>query len=430
MERRPRGKRPPEATSAKSLDVVFVHPDLGIGGAERLIVDAAVALQSKGHNVRIVTSHHDPKHCFVETRDGTLDVTVVGDWLPRNIFGKFYALFAYLRMILCAIWLVCFSDFPTDVIICDQVSACIPVLKMCGSNVIFYCHFPDQLLTKRESFLKKIYRAPIDKLEEYTTGMADSILVNSRFTDGIFEKTFQSLKGATRHVLYPSLHCSSFDQFVPSQERHSAIPKSAKHVFLSINRYERKKQVELAVAAFAALQHLVPCDISLHHPDQPATLHLVIAGGYDDRVPENIEYYEALVNLVDSFGLNGHVTFLKSIDNSTKLQLINDCTALLYTPSEEHFGIVPLEAMYLKRPVIAVASGGPLETVVDGETGFLCEPDEMHFAEAMKKFVADRELPRRMGDNGREHVVRNFSFEAFSDQLEKAVVKVVTGVQY
>ena len=39
--------------------IVFIHPDLGIGGAERLIIDAALALKSKNHNVNIVTSHHD-----------------------------------------------------------------------------------------------------------------------------------------------------------------------------------------------------------------------------------------------------------------------------------------------------------------------------------------------------------------------------------
>jgi alpha-1,3/alpha-1,6-mannosyltransferase len=33
--------------------VVFLHPDLGIGGAERLVVDAALALQTKGHQVKI-----------------------------------------------------------------------------------------------------------------------------------------------------------------------------------------------------------------------------------------------------------------------------------------------------------------------------------------------------------------------------------------
>lgn len=50
--------------------IVFVHPDLGIGGAERLAIDAAVGLQSSGYNVTILTSHWDPKHCFEEARDG------------------------------------------------------------------------------------------------------------------------------------------------------------------------------------------------------------------------------------------------------------------------------------------------------------------------------------------------------------------------
>ena len=50
--------------------IVFFHPDLGIGGAERLVVDAAVGLQDLGHKVTIFTSHCDPKHCFDEARDG------------------------------------------------------------------------------------------------------------------------------------------------------------------------------------------------------------------------------------------------------------------------------------------------------------------------------------------------------------------------
>ena len=40
------------------------------GGAERLVVDAALGLQKLGHSVDIYTSHHDPNHCFEETRDG------------------------------------------------------------------------------------------------------------------------------------------------------------------------------------------------------------------------------------------------------------------------------------------------------------------------------------------------------------------------
>lgn len=54
----------------KTEHIVFFHPDLGIGGAERLIVDAAVGLQKRGHKVTIFTSHCDPQHCFDEARDG------------------------------------------------------------------------------------------------------------------------------------------------------------------------------------------------------------------------------------------------------------------------------------------------------------------------------------------------------------------------
>jgi len=64
------------------------------------------------------------------------------------------------------------------------VSACLPVLRLLAPNarIVFYCHFPDLLLTQRTSKLKQLYRWPLDWLEEVTTGMADKVLVNSNFT--------------------------------------------------------------------------------------------------------------------------------------------------------------------------------------------------------------------------------------------------------
>lgn len=59
--------------------IVFLHPDLGIGGAERLVIDAAVGLQSRGHKVTIFTSYCDPSHCFEEARDG--EHSSFQDWL-------------------------------------------------------------------------------------------------------------------------------------------------------------------------------------------------------------------------------------------------------------------------------------------------------------------------------------------------------------
>ncbi|KAM9724566.1 alpha-1,3/1,6-mannosyltransferase ALG2 [Menidia menidia] len=400
--------------------VVFLHPDLGIGGAERLVVDAAVALKSKGCSVQIWTAHYDPTHCFSETLDPDLPVVCVGDWLPTSVFGYLHAMCAYLRMIYVALYLVFLSGVEYDVIFCDQVSVCIPALRLSRQRkkVLFYCHFPDQLLTQRKSALKKIYRAPIDWLEERTTGMADMILVNSQFTAGVFTETFRSLSRVQTDVLYPSLNTSTFDQS-SSETRglEGLLPEGTSCLFLSLNRYERKKNLGLALEALAVLR----CSLS---PAERAAVHLIVAGGYDERVTENVQHYTELKDLAEQLHLEEAVTFLRSPSDSLKVALLRGSTAVLYTPSREHFGIVPVEAMYCCCPVIAVNSGGPLESVSDGETGFLCPPTAEAFSLAMERLVREPQLHRDMGQAGRRRVQEKFSLQAFSDQLHGYIVRL------
>lgn len=395
--------------------VAFIHPDLGIGGAERLIVDAALALKSKGHHVEMFTAHHDKNHCFSETRDGTLKVTCVGDWLPRSCCNKGYALCAYIRMVFVALyllWKMVSDDQKFDVIICDQISACIPFLRISRAKILFYCHFPDQLLTDHRHWLKKAYRWPIDRWEEWTTGLAHKVLVNSNFTSDVFHHTFKSLTSIKPTVLHPSLNFSAFDQ--PPITLQDTIPNSVECLFLSINRYERKKNLGLAIEAFA--QALKSVD-----PSQRHAVHLAMAGGYDKRVVENKEYYLELRLLAESLNVTSNITFICSFTDQEKVALFDSCHALVYTPSNEHFGICPLEGMYLCRPVIAVNSGGPLETVVDGKTGFLCESTAQAFASKMVYLFENPDKSAEMGQAGREHVIANFSFEAFTKKINDIV---------
>lgn len=396
------------------VKILFVHPDLGIGGAERLVVDAALALQNKGHTVLMLTNHHDPKHCFEETRDGTLQVRTVGDFLPRNIFGRFYAACAYFRMIYAALYYVFYmsKEEKYDLIFIDLVSLGIPIFKFATNRpkILFYCHFPDQLLSKPGGSLKSLYRWPLNFLEEKTTGQADAVLVNSKFTSRIFKETFKSLD-IVPDVLYPSLNTLYFDQTstvdadIPIQ-----IPNDA-FVFLSINRYERKKNLPLALHAFKQLEaYLTKAEWE--------KVYLVMAGGYDTRVLENVEHYEELEIISEDLKLSSKVTFLHSPNDKSKLWLLRRCQALLYTPSHEHFGIVPLEGMYLRKPVVAVNSGGPTESIIDDQTGYLCEPTPKDFAKAMLKLVRSTKISEKMGDMGKKRVQQRFSFEAFTDKLD------------
>eukprot|EP00088_Acartia_fossae_P016935 TRINITY_DN1954_c0_g1_i4.p1 TRINITY_DN1954_c0_g1~~TRINITY_DN1954_c0_g1_i4.p1 ORF type:complete len:430 (-),score=71.82 TRINITY_DN1954_c0_g1_i4:352-1641(-) len=392
--------------------VVFLHPDLGIGGAERLVVDAALALQQRGHQVTILTAHHDPKHAFEETRDGQLKVISAGDWLPRSLFGRCQALFASIRMMY--ITLKMMLSINCDIVFLDQVSTPLMLLCMFNYPTLFYCHFPDLLLSQNRSFIKSIYRFPLDWLEEYTTGLADVIFVNSGFTKQVFFKTFRGLRKHSPRILYPSLNTRYFD--TTRAIKPDAIQAKAKTFFLSINRYERKKNLALALKAYAELSESSRNQVTL-----------VMAGGWDHRVAENVEHFDELDNLVVKLGIRDQVEFLRSPSDQEKLWLLRNALTLIYTPDNEHFGIVPLESMYCETPVIAVNSGGPTETVSDGYTGWLREPNSYEFSRAMQGVLDNLKHMDKVGKQGKERVQKNFSFKAFGDQLEEALIYRLTG---
>ena len=276
-----------------------MHPDLGIGGAENLIINVALGLESKGYKVKIYTPHYDPNRCFEECKK--LDIEVHGNLFPRTIFGRFIALCAYIRMLLLAIWVVLFVAGDYDYFILDQVSFPIPILKLRNSKIMFYCHFPDKLLnTNRGSIVMRAYRYFLDYAEEITTGMAHTIVVNSNFTRKIFSDNFpiisapekkEETKGCCINthcpkILYPPINLKvfqrtpGFSQTIQDLlDRPNITDKTT--ILTSLNRYERKKNIGLAIGAFN--QYLKVCI-----GDSDAII--VIAGGWDPRVEENVQH--------------------------------------------------------------------------------------------------------------------------------------------
>lgn len=152
---------------------------------------------------------------------------------------------------------------------------------------------------------------------------------------------------------------------------------------------------------------------------------MVIAGGHDPRVVENVEYHQELQILAKQLDVQDNVIFLRSLSDQSKIALLKRINCLLYTPENEHFGIVPLEAMYMEKPVIALNSGGPTETVIHESTGFLVEKNVDEFAGAMLKLFNDRGLCQTMAEKGKKRVSQKFSFNAFSERLHEIVEEMV-----
>lgn len=108
-------------------------------------------------------------------------MTVLGNtWVPPSIGGRFVAVCAVLRqlhLVFALLWSYRSGRRqPYDVYFVDQLSTAVPILRwLTYTRVLFYCHFPDLLLSPNRDpsgpadLLRQLYRGPIDFLEEQTT---------------------------------------------------------------------------------------------------------------------------------------------------------------------------------------------------------------------------------------------------------------------
>jgi alpha-1,3/alpha-1,6-mannosyltransferase len=243
-----------------------------------------------------------------------------------------------------------------------------------------------------------MYRHVLNTLENATMPYADTIAVNSQFTKTVVQETFPALRQRSLPVLYPALDTTSLDVAMDVGDDPNTHKNDRKPI-VSLNRYERKKNLQLLLLAVQWIRQ--------HHPTVEIPM-IIIAGGYDVHNVENVEYRGELGQMVENYNLSDVVTFEQSISDVRRRTLLRTALAVVYTPSNEHFGIVPLEAMYCETPVLAVASGGPLESIVDGKTGYTRPPTAAAFGEALLTWIQDPNLARTMGISGRQHVQDHF----------------------
>ena len=98
---------------------------------------------------------------------------------------------------------------------------------------------------------------------------------------------------------------------------------------------------------------------------------------------------------------------------------------VLAPSTQEPFGNVVVEAQMSRRPVVAAASHGHLESIVDNQTGLLVpagDPDAM--AEAVKRLIADPELADRVARTAEREAVRRFSVERYRQEVAALVDQV------
>lgn len=131
-----------------------------------------------------------------------------------------------------------------------------------------------------------------------------------------------------------------------------------------------------------------------------------------DWIRELKGYKQEVLRLIDELGLKDNI--LTQPFPYTELPWVyNYADVVIYpTIGEEPFGLVPVEAMACARPIVVTPSGGMVESVIDGETGFFVpKKDSAALAEKILQLLRDEELSKRIGMNGRKRALRVYSRE-------------------
>ncbi|MEY3185687.1 MAG: hypothetical protein RIR58_423 [Actinomycetota bacterium] len=140
-------------------------------------------------------------------------------------------------------------------------------------------------------------------------------------------------------------------------------------------------------------------------------------------------YRKQLDALVKKYDLGNHVFFIGRINFAELPSYIcmGDVFAMpsrsrLFGLEVEGLGIVYLEASSCGLPVIGGASGGAPDAVIDGETGFVVDGNDLNvISTQIVKLLGDVKLRQKMGERGREWAIESWRWEIWSQEFNKAL---------
>lgn len=169
---------------------------------------------------------------------------------------------------------------------------------------------------------------------------------------------------------------------------------------LFAGRLDWNKNPELLVRAYS----LLPDHIQRQH-----RLRIVGSGSLD----------HALRSRISRLGLSSHVDVIPWMEHERLSRIMSKCSLFVLPSFVETFGIVLIEAMACRKPVLATDIPGPRDIVIPGHNGFLVPPNNpIMLRDKLQLLLEDSNLRSEMGRNGRSDIETKYSFKAIAREYE------------
>ncbi|MFZ1721919.1 MAG: glycosyltransferase [Microgenomates group bacterium] len=372
--------------NSKSPKIAIVHDYLReYGGAERVVE----SIHEIFPDAPVYVSFIDRDVLGVHA-DKMKDWDIRETWISRLPFYK--KLFSPFRIFAPAAFRALdLSEF--DFVISSSNAYYAKAVSVPNGKHICYCHTPPRSLYGY-STMSNWKSNPVTKfvgqimnhflrMEDFEMAQkVDVFIANSKETQRRIQKFYRR----DSQVIYPPIVIPTDSELKKAQEH------TTKHdYYLSVGRLTQSKHVDLSIKVCTALQR-----------------NLVVIGA-----GKNSEYLKSLAGPT--------VQFLGEVSDADLKNWYAGAKALLFPAEDEDFGMVPVEAMGYGVPVIAHASGGPLETVIPGETGVqFSELTEQSLTHAVMSF--EKQESKKIFS---KKEIRSFA-QKFTDEIfKKSMLGVV-----
>jgi glycosyltransferase involved in cell wall biosynthesis len=234
---------------------------------------------------------------------------------------------------------------------------------------------------EKENFNKLILKALIPILKsqkKWDLNTLDRVNYFIAISENIKNK-IKNIYNREAEVIYPPVNTGKFK-----------ISKNNDNYFLIVSRLNAYKNIDTVIRAFNKLK-----------------LNLKIVG--------TGPYMKVLQGMVE--GKN--IEFVGRIEDKELIDIYSKSRGFIF-PGDEDFGISPLEAQASGVPVIALARGGSLETIINGITGiFYNENNDASLIEAVNKFIS---IEDKFNKNDIRKNALRFDKEIFKNKLKNFVL--------
>ena len=229
------------------------------------------------------------------------------------------------------------------------------------------------------------------EITRFSIDVSDGITAVSKF---LRDETVEQFKvAAPIDVVYNFVDSDEFKPVIDAGIKERLAPNGERLMF-HVSNFRKVKNIPIVVEVFSEVRKKVPA-------------RLILVGDGPEREPSERQAAE--------LGIAEDVVFMGDQEYIAEILPAAD---VFFLPSEhESFGLSALEAMSCEVPVVGSRVGGLSEVVVEGETGFLCDP---HDVECMTQLIlslfTNEPWRAEIGRRARERATREFDRDRIVDQ--------------